>query len=334
MSRIHSLDYLKLLMAVLVAFAHTYWMQAHVTPMWFMVGNGLMRMMVPLFCIMAGYFLYRAAVRGDGVRWLMRVLALYAFWKLVYLPFWIGDVHGAVSLVKTLILGFYHLWFLAGILFAGFLLLSIRRVVHVFSHRLEIPALIAAAGLCAIVGLAMQYIHLSGGGVLGQRKFQNGLFICFPFVTIGYLLARHIAWKGMTGLPSRRMALGLTLLGMGALMVEAWLVQARWGLDVMLDIPIGSYIAAPSMFLLALMTEMPKPPIRIDPISAMIYFMHVLMIILARKLGITGLGGMMLFAVGFPTLMALALGRLGIFGPKGRSATGRDNGARSLEPYR
>ena len=145
MYRIHSLDYLKLLLAVLVAFGHTYWLQSHMSALVFAIGNGAMRVMVPAFCIMAGYFLHSAAMRGAGVRWLYRVLGLYMFWMLIYVPFWLNEVDGLTSLIKTLLLGYYHLWFMAGILVAGFLLLALRRLSHLISYQLEVPVLIAAA---------------------------------------------------------------------------------------------------------------------------------------------------------------------------------------------
>ena len=97
LGRIYSLDYLKLVLAVLVAFGHTSWLQSHPTPLAAMLGNGLMRTIVPLFCIVSGYFFYRAVARGDGMKWLRRVLVLYLVWMAVYLPFWLGQVHGLLS---------------------------------------------------------------------------------------------------------------------------------------------------------------------------------------------------------------------------------------------
>ena len=97
MRRIYSLDYLKLALAVLVAFGHTYWLQSHPTPLAAMMGNGLMRIIVPLFCIVSGYFFHTAVARGDGMKWLRRVLGLYLIWMAVYLPFWLGQVHDLLS---------------------------------------------------------------------------------------------------------------------------------------------------------------------------------------------------------------------------------------------
>lgn len=312
--RIHSLDYLKLGLAVLVAFAHTYWLQTNMTPRLFMIGNGLMRVMVPSFCIVAGYFLHSAVARGKGLRWLWRVLALYLFWMAVYLPFWRGEVHGPLSLVKTLAWGYFHLWFMAGILVAGAVILVLRGMARRLAPAREYRILLAAAAVCAVIGLAMQYVALSGVVHIGVKKFSNGLFMCFPFVAIGYLCGRRVARLGMAGLPTRGRVLAATLAGAGLLMLEAWLVQAWRSDQVMLDIPISAYVAAPALFLATLGTSMPQPPIRLDPISAMIYFMHVMALALAKALGVEELPGLMLFAVGLPTLVALLLGRLPVPG--------------------
>lgn len=210
--RIHSLDYLKLALAVLVAFGHTYWLQSHMNAVVFVLGNGLLRVMVPVFCIVAGFFLYSATARGAGVRWLIRVLGLYSFWMLIYVPFWLSEVHDLISLFKTLLLGYFHLWFMAGILAAGFLILALRRITHLLAFGLEIPVLITAAIICACAGIILQYINLSGLAEIGVRKYENGLLMCFPFVTLGYLYGRRMSLRGPEAQPPRRnmlIALGL-----------------------------------------------------------------------------------------------------------------------------
>lgn len=326
MSRIHSLDYLKLLMAILVVFGHARWMQNNLSPAIFMLGNGLMRVIVPSFCIISGYFFFRAVEKGAGRVWLWRVTAFYGFFKLVYLPFWMGDVHGVTSLIKTLVLGYYHLWFMAGIIFAAFAILMLRKLMRRLSPAAEIPVLVALAALCGVMGVVMQDLNLSGAVEIGQRKYQNGLFICFPFVVMGYLIARQIANRGMSWLPSNRALLIGTGFGFALLAGEAWLVQANWGQHIMLDIPATAYVAAPMLFLLMLRTTMPAPPVRLDPISAMIYFMHVMVLELAFRAGLESPFALMGLGVGIPALLGLAVGGLGLPGfgkasPRGQAGT-------------
>lgn len=329
MHRIHSLDYLKLGLAIAVAFGHTYWLQTHMTPQLFMIGNGLMRVMVPTFCITAGYFLYSAVARGKGLKWLKRVAVLYLFWMAVYLPFWSNEVHGPLSLVKTLVWGYFHLWFMAGILAAGAFVLILREIGQRVAPLAQYRLMMAVAAVCAIIGVVLQYVSLSGIAKVGVHKFSNGLFMCFPFLAIGYVIGRRVARCGMEALPARPLVLLATVVGLGLLMVESWLVQARWGLQVMLDIPLSSYVAAPALFIATLGTRMPAPPMRLDPISASIYFMHVIGLWLATQMGYRNLGEQMLFAVGLPTLVALILQRFPIPGfGKPRHPSGRRDHAR------
>lgn len=326
MHRIHSLDYLKLSLAVLVAFAHTYWLQSHMTVRIFMIGNGLMRVMVPVFCIVAGYFLYGAVARGKGRKWLWRVFVLYMFWMAVYLPFWLGEVGGLASLVKILIRGYFHLWFMAGILFAGALVLILRGIGQRLAPLRQYRLMMAVAMLCAAIGVGLQYVSLSGIAPVGVHRFSNGLFHCFPFVAIGYLCGRRVARLGMAGLPPRWLVLCASIAGAGLLMIESWLVQARWGDQVMLDIPLSAYVAAPALFIAVLDTPMPCPPFRLDPVSAAIYFLHIMALQLAHALGVTDLAGLMLFGVGLPTLTAMTLGRFPVpgFGKPAQDRAGAD----------
>lgn len=317
---------------MLVAFAHTYWLQTNMTPRLFLIGNGLMRVMVPVFCIVAGYFLYSAVARGKGVKWLWRVLALYLFWMAVYFPFWLNEIHGLASLVKELLWGYFHLWFMAGILVAGAVVLLLRGFARRVAPAYEYRILLGAALVCAVIGVTLQYMALSGVAQIGVKKFSNGLFMCFPFVTIGYLCGRRVARLGTLGLPPRWLVLLLTIGGLGLLMIEAWLVQARWSDDVMLDIPASSYIAAPALFIATLGTPLPAPPVRLDPISAGIYFMHVLALHLAHALGFTHLMDLMLFAVGLPTLVALLLQRLPIPGFGKPAHRHHDHGQDTAQP--
>lgn len=117
-------------------------------------------------------------------------------------------------------------------------------------------------------------------------------------------------------------------------MIEAWLVQARWGDKVMLEIPIFSYLAAPGLFMATMATRMPAPPIRLDPISAAIYFMHVLLLALAHAAGITHVAGLMLFAVGAPAVVAILMGRFALPGLRKSEAVEKVGSNQPTRPAR
>lgn len=326
MSRIHSLDYLKLLLAVLVAFGHSGWMQAHASVGMFILGNGILRVIVPLFSIVTGYFLYHSLERGKALLWLGRLLALYALWMVLYLPFWIGAVTGTVSLIKMLIFGYFHLWFLSGMIIGGAAIVILRHLSRWAGLRSEVRPIIAAAVICALIGLGLQYLNLSMGGALGQRKYQNGLFFCLPFLSMGYLWARVVADRGVDALPSGRVALWLSVTGMALLAFEAYELFLRSGMGATLEIPISSYIAVPGLFLLALRLRMPEPPLQLDPLYVQIYFMHVMTRTLATHLGIRDLAGLMFFGVVVPAITAIVFDRLGLPAIRKHGAGGTEDG--------
>lgn len=308
MRRIHSLDYLKTFLALFVVLAHTNWIQNNMTPGLFVFGNGLMRMLVPLFCIIAGYFLNVSVMRGKTGKWLWRVMALYLFWMAAYAPIWQGQVTGLRSLLTTLLWGFFHLWFLIGLFFGGLMVVALDWMGRRVAPARAAWFVILPAVVCGVVGLAMQYASLAGLADIAVQRYRNGVFMCFPFVAIGFLLAGHILRRGVAAIPSRSVILALVGVGLVALCAEAWLVQAWVGLGVMIEVPISTYLAVPVIFLLALQVELPPQPVDLGLVSASIYFLHIWAFRLAERLDVHHLFGLMLFGVGLPTLVALIYG--------------------------
>ena len=308
MHRIHSLDYLKTLLALLVVLGHTNWIQSHMNTGLFVLGNGLMRMIVPLFCMIAGYFLQVAITRDKAGKWLWRVLALYLFWMAVYLPIWRGQVVDLRALATTLLWGFFHLWFLVGLLFGGLAVIVLHRIGHRLAPAHAAWFILLPAAICGTLGVAMQYADLTGLAHISVQRYRNGLFMCFPFVAAGYLIRARIETLGRRALPPRPLAAGLAALGVAMLMAEAWLVQARLGQGVMIEVPLATYVAVPGLFLLALQVEMPPQPVDLGLVSAGIYFLHIWAFHLADFLGVHRLPGLMLIGAGLPALIALAYG--------------------------
>lgn len=327
MRRIHSLDYIKTLLALIVVLAHTNWLQTHLSTSVFVLGNGLLRMVVPLFCIIAGYFLHAAVARGKTRRWLGRVMALYLFWMAAYLPIWKGQIYGLWSLVTTLLWGFFHLWFLIGLFFAGLLLTGLNWLGGRMAPRHVLWFIAVPAVICGAAGLALEYADLFGVIHIADQRFRNGLFMCFPFLALGYLIRARVGGPDARPLPDIGWLLSVVLLGLVLLAVEAWVVQWRLGQGVMIEMPIFSYVAVPALFLLCLQVDLPPQPVDLGLISATIYFLHVWAFRLADLLEVRSLGGLMLFGAGVPVLVALAYGGLtGRWRGRPRPAQGQAGG--------
>lgn len=308
MKRIHSLDYLKTIFAILVVFAHTNWMQANMSPTIFVMGNGLMRMLVPLFCVIAGYFLYFAIQRGKTGRWLLRVLTLYLFWMVLYYPLWHGQITGFRSLGIMFLWGYLHLWFLSGLLFAGLTVAALLALARRFAPGREIWFLIVPAVICALIGIALEYTDLSGIASIPAQRYRNGLFLCFPYVTIGYVLSRQLS-RGVPVASRQRLAV-ISVLGLGLLCLEAWLVQAWRGTGVMIEIPVMTYLAVPAVFMLVLGVDVRPQPVDLGLISASIYFLHIWAFELGYLLKFDTRWELLIIGVVVPTLIALAYGAI------------------------
>ena len=328
MRRIHSLDYLKTFLALFVVLAHTNWIQNNMSTGLFVFGNGLMRMLVPLFCIIAGYFLHISIARGKTGKWLWRVMALYLFWMAAYFPIWKGQVTSPWSLATTLLWGFFHLWFLIGLFFGGLAVVIADRIGRLLAPRRAVWFVVVPAILCALAGIAMHYADLTELARIPVQRYRNGIFMCFPFVAIGYLVSRHVAIRGQAGLPSRRQMLPLAMLGLCLLVFEAFVVQWRLGTDVMIEVPAATYLAVPAIFLLALQVEMPPQPVDLGLVSASIYFLHIWCFRLAAYLDVHHLFALMAFGIVLPTLIALIYGAV----VSRMRGAGRRGGIAAIEP--
>lgn len=107
--------------------------------------NGAFRVAVPVFFVLAGYYFYSISTFEKFKAWAKRLIILYAFWMVVYVPFYtpIFDMFtmlNSTPLVATLAFGFFHLWYVIGMLMGGALLWLIR------DWRTK-PLLLVAGGL-------------------------------------------------------------------------------------------------------------------------------------------------------------------------------------------
>ncbi|MTH63466.1 acyltransferase family protein [Paracoccus sp. DK608] len=306
--RIHSLDYLKTFLALFVVLAHTNWLQNNMSVGVFVFGNGLLRMLVPLFCIIAGYFLQVSIARGKAGKWLTRVMGLYLFWMLAYLPIWHGQVTGFRSLATTLLWGFFHLWFLIGMFFGGLAVIALHWLGARIAPKHALWFVVFPAAVCGIIGVLLQYADLTGIADIPVQRYRNGIFMCFPFMALGFLLRSRIETEGLAAVPPRPQALALSALGIFLMAAEAWFVQAHLGTGVMIEVPLASYLAVPAIFLLALQVQMPPQPVDLGLVSASIYFLHIWAFRLAEFLDVHHMLGLMAFGIGLPTLIAMIYG--------------------------
>lgn len=239
--------------------------------------NGLYRIAVPIFAVISGYFFMGALRSGRALPYMKRILTLYVLWMLIYLPIYGPDLTSIGHATRLWFFGYFHLWFLPGLLISAALMLLLTRL------RMPALAIGLVALVCAAAGLVMQYLVISGRAQLPLDAYRNGLFVIFPYFASGYLLA----FANRRGVAGRY---GLWLAGLALLAVIAesliwyWIAGGGFGVDNMLSL----LIAAPVVFLVALDMHGPQDGKRIASMAAFVYFSHVMVMIAASHLGLDG----------------------------------------------
>jgi len=301
-----NLDRLKLLLALMVVAMHCKVLGGNDSLPGYLLCNGLLRIAVPVFFLINGYFLGQALQGAAGIRrWLGRIVLLYVFWMLVYSPFYVaGSGVGAVLLaLKQWLIGFFHLWYLLGMIGGGLLLYAVRERR---TWQVAALALIAFA-----LGLALQYarayVQIPEAFLqhFNQNDYaaRNFLFMGFPFVATGFLLARH-------QLPAR-LAPGLLwtwlVVALLLMLAESWFNYHHApdrviNFDFMFTLPL----VAPVVVLLALHYPRPGTGDRVGRLSAAVYFTHPLLMFAAMAAGLA-YGSLMALLVALLTLAVAPL---------------------------
>ena len=267
-----AIDPLRILLALTVIALHSGFPEAAPPLVKQVLFNGLYRLAVPVFALISGYFFLSAMRGGRSGPYLRRILALYLLWMTIYLPIYGPDLTGAGHALQTLVFGYFHLWFLPGLLVSAVMVMVLRRPMRIA----------VAAALLAGTGLALQLLVLTGQAEIQLDHYRNGVFTIFPFFALGVLLAH--GW----GAGLRRWAMQLAGLALLAVMGESlvWQVIAGggWGVDMMLSL----LAAAPLLFLAAQQVQGAWDGKRAASTAAFVYFVHVMIMICASRFGLEG----------------------------------------------
>ncbi len=278
------LDALRILMSVMVIGLHTNWLCA-LSPLWNQLTvNGLFRAAVPIFFIINGYYLADAFQAGRVRLWLVRVLRIYLFWTIVYLPaYWPPSHSGATALVAfvaNLVLGYWHLWYMAALAMGGAVLWLLRA-------RSGQQLLWIAVGLFAF-GMMLEIAKLDVGIPMPVRAYRSFLFDALPFLLIGYVARRDEVYL------ARSTIWTLAAVGLIALMFECF-AQSRFAVSATApDLHLSLLVLCPAVFLMALNLPFRTSSDRYAKASAAIYFSHLGFMLLGERIGL--LPGLQLFA--------------------------------------
>lgn len=186
MGRNLSIDVLKIILAFFVVFLHMNFLKETYPVLSYILVNGLFRIAVPVFLVITGFYFFHIDSAKKLKKWLFRTFLLYAIWMLIYVSYWKDNE----QVWLTIIFGYHHLWYLIGTFFSGLILYFLRNQ----SSRLllTLAIFLFLFGYVVQVSGNLHYLNTESDSLLNDYLlYRNFLFVCFPFLTIGFLINKH-----------------------------------------------------------------------------------------------------------------------------------------------
>lgn len=186
MGRNLSIDVLKIILAFFVVFLHMNFLKETYPVLSYILVNGLFRIAVPVFLVITGFYFFHIDSAKKLKKWLFRTFLLYAIWMLIYISYWKDND----EILLTIVFGYHHLWYLIGTFFSGFLLYFLRNQNS--SWLLFLAIFLFLFGYVVQVSGNLHYLNTESDSLLNDYLlYRNFLFVCFPFLTIGFLINKH-----------------------------------------------------------------------------------------------------------------------------------------------
>ena len=186
MGRNLSIDVLKIILAFFVVFLHMNFLKETYPVLSYILVNGLFRIAVPGFLVITGFYFFHIDSEKKLKKWLFRTFLLYAIWMLIYVSYWKDNE----QIWLTIIFGYHHLWYLIGTFFSGLILYFLRNQNS--SWLLTLAIFLFLLGYFVQVLGNLHYLNTESDSLLNDYLlYRNFLFVCFPFLTIGFLINKH-----------------------------------------------------------------------------------------------------------------------------------------------
>lgn len=190
-NRNSGIDPLRLVLALCVIALHTGFPDGIGAVAQQVLVNGIFRLAVPVFALIAGFFFLGALRSGRARAYALRILSVYALWMVIYLPIYGPDFTSVGHVLQTVLFGYFHLWFLPGLLIGALLVAAL--------HRAGAVPLALVAASCALTGLilvaveSMVWFRIAGGGFGVDTLFS--LYLAAPLLFLGARQASG-GWDG------------------------------------------------------------------------------------------------------------------------------------------
>lgn len=273
-----AIDWLRLLLAGFVVLAHSGLGRETVGMADLSAGNAMLRVAVPAFTLIAGFFLENVLRRRAISRWAGGLLTIYAIWSLAYLLFLAPYYAGRPPEItlRELLTGFMHLWFLMGLALAGMMLAAFRRFGR--------AAVVLSAIAFGLLGLWLQRMRMHGMPI-ELELYRNGPLYLYPYLVMGWLISLAPRDR-LPGLPVLGVALAA---GLALTMYETGFWLQRLGEEPLLEMPLGHLLMCPALFMLVLRMPMPRTCLPLGRAAAGIYVLHVFLLQGLPMLGVEDL---------------------------------------------
>ena len=280
MQRNAGTDGLKMALAMMVVALHASLFTETAEYLNYIFVNGLLRIAVPTFFIINGFYFYPLIARSRSfLGWAKRLAVLYGIWMVLYLPFywpahW-DQARDQIGLLEKVVFGYHHLWYLVGTLGAGAVLYVLR--TRSDKHILVCALVLFGAGYL-IQGIS-NYAPLDEGliGYLFNSGwiFRNFLFFGFPLFAIGYLIAKHRLHKAPRRDPQLLLAIFAAAL---VLMVESSVHYSLHPAKAGVDMYLSLLLLCPLLFIFFHSRSARLNTDFLSKLSTAIYLTHVFFI--------------------------------------------------------
>lgn len=277
MKRNITLDILKLTLAFMIVGIHTKFLSNFSDTWAYLTTNGIFRIAIPIFLIINGFYFYNLRTIDEIFSWLKRITILYMFWMIFYAYFWLKGAETTpleiTKIILTIFNGYYHLWYLPGIIGSAILL----QMLNQRKLNILIPIIFFFT-----IGVTIQYVgnyHLVTNPNIDTLfnydwSHRNYLFLAFPFFSIGFLLNKHSIAK-KTSLTS---IITFTILGTTLLILESYMNYHQHARSGGFDNLAALLIVCPAIFLLFMKVRIYGKSKQLTMFSAGVYFIHPFLI--------------------------------------------------------
>lgn len=238
MGRNLSIDVLKIILAFFVVFLHMNFLKETYPALSYILVNGLFRIAVPVFLVITGFYFFHIDNKVKLKKWLFRTFLLYAIWMLIYISYWKDNE----QIWLTVIFGYHHLWYLIGTFFSGIILYFLRNQSSRLLIALVVGFFLLGYGVQVLGNL--HYFKNENDSVLNlYLLYRNFLFVCFPFLTIGFLINKH-----KVNLSKYKSSSALVILSVLCVVAEAFFNYKNISIEST-DILFSLIFASPLLFL-------------------------------------------------------------------------------------